>query len=141
MRAMIKEKSNARIVSFKFGEGANPLFRKHREALMEVGLNPDIIMKHNNPRHFYLIPLVNNLDDVLLGLNKNIEYFISLENTKQKTNLIYEYWTKRWLLPRLSKDLLEKLSNHTLVYPIEHGAQVSFPSDMEDNQSEFEFHD
>ena len=55
-----------------------------------------------------------------------------------KTNLIYKYWAKRWLLPRLNNNVLEKLSNHTLVYPIEHGAQIRFPKDMEDDQLELE---
>ena len=138
MSDLVKNKAGGRIVNFRFGEGANPNFRQHREALENLGFNSDLILKHNNPRQFYLVPLVKNLDDALLEIDSKIEYYISLENTKIKTNLIYKYWAKRWLLPRLNNNVLEKLSNHTLVYPIEHGAQIRFPKDMEDDQLELE---
>ena len=91
MSDLAKKKASGRIVNFRFGEGANPNFRQHREVLEDLGFNSNLILKHNNPRQFYLVQLVNNLDDVLLDIDSKIEYYISLENTKNKTNLIYKF--------------------------------------------------
>ena len=63
---LAKKKASGRIVNFRFGEGANPNFRQHREVLEDLGLNSNLILKHNNPRQFYLVQLVNNLEKIIL---------------------------------------------------------------------------
>ena len=84
MRALLEKKEQGRIVNFRFGEGANPNFRQHREAITEVGLDPDRVLEHKNKRQCYLVSFVNNLNDILLGIDENPEYIISLENDKEK---------------------------------------------------------
>ena len=53
------------------------------ESYYDVGLDPDRILEHKNRRQYYLVSFVNNLNDVLLGIDEEPDY-ISLENAKKK---------------------------------------------------------
>jgi hypothetical protein len=119
-----REKGRTRVNSI-FGEGANPLLRKLKEALEYLHLESDPILNHRNKRVVYGVSLAENFGDVLLGLANRPKYFIPQQQPKQRTKLIGDYWIKRWLLNRIAnQEILDKVAGHTISYPITHGARV-----------------
>ena len=99
--------------------------RKIREALDEVGLISDEILLHGNERVVYGVPLAKNYREILLGIDKRPSYIIPQANAKEKTELLADFWRKRWLASRINTPgILEKVASHTLTHPIRHGARV-----------------
>ena len=122
---LVGRKGEGRIVNSIFGEGANPLMRKLREGLEIIGFPSAEILNHGNKRILYSVPLAENFREVLLGIDQKPKYYISQTNSKIKTQLLVDYWTKRWLLNRTkNQKVLEEVEKHTLEYPITHGARV-----------------
>ncbi len=108
-----------------FGEGANPLLRKLKDALELLKLESNPILNHRNRRVVYGVTLAENFGEVLMGLTTKPKYIIPQTKPKIKTQLIGKYWIKRWLNNRIEREgLLEQVGNHTLSYPITHGARV-----------------
>ncbi|WP_431213845.1 Druantia anti-phage system protein DruA [Puia sp. P3] len=119
-----REKGRSRVNSI-FGEGANPLIRKLKDAFEYLKLDSGPILKHRNQRVVYGIALAENFGDILLGLAERPKYFVPQSNSEEKSRLLSNYWIKRWLSKRvLSDEILQKVSEHTLSYPISHGARV-----------------
>jgi len=133
MAMLIGRSKEARKVNSIFGEGVNPLMRKIREALGQLGLPADILLKHGNKRVVYGVSLARNFRDVLLGLADKARYYIPLSKERHRTELLADFWRQRWLLKRLEKPgLLQEVLKHTVVYPIRHGAQVELPKEPSD---------
>ena len=127
---LIGRAKEARKVNSIFGEGVNPLMRKIREALEQLGLPSDILLMHGNKRVVYGVSLARNFRDVLLGLSDTARYYIPLTRERYRTELLADFWRQRWLLKRLEKPgILDEVATHTVVYPIRHGAQVVLPND------------
>jgi hypothetical protein len=127
--ALLGRSNNGRKVNSIFGEGVNPLMRKMREALALIGLPTDLL-KHGNKRIVYGIPLARNFRAFLLGEEKRIQYIIPQTKAKLRTSQLASYWAKRWLARRIEDPaVLERVSAHSLAYPIRHGAQVQLPCD------------
>lgn len=119
-----RENGRTRVNSI-FGEGANPLLRKLKDALEYLHLESDPILNHRNKRVVYGVSLAENFGEVLLGLASRPKYLIPQSRPKEKTTLISKYWIKRWLVNRISnEEVLNKVGEHTLSYPITHGARV-----------------
>lgn len=119
-----RENGRTRVNSI-FGEGANPLLRKLKDAFEYLHLESNPILNHRNKRVVYGVALAENFGDVLLGLSNRPKYFIQQSQAKAKTHLIGSYWIKRWLANRISNpDVLEQVATHTVAYPITHGARV-----------------
>jgi hypothetical protein len=115
-----------RRVNSIFGEGVNPLMRKIREALDELGLPSDKVLNHGNPRVVYGVALARNFRDVLLGIENEPRYLMPLRAGSRGTESLAAYWRQRWLVPRISdRNILAGVAEHTLAYPITHGARVS----------------
>ncbi|MDQ3258450.1 MAG: DUF4338 domain-containing protein [Acidobacteriota bacterium] len=124
IKLLLSRKTN-RLVNSIFGEGVNPLMRKIREALDEIGLTSDEILWHGNTRVVYGVPLAKNYKEVLLGIDKRPSYIIPQKDAKRKTEALAAYWQKRWLASRINTpEILERVATHTLTYPIQHGARV-----------------
>lgn len=108
-----------------FGEGANPLLRKLKDAMELLELESNPILNHRNKRVVYGIALAENFGDVLMGLAQRPKYFIPQVKPKLRTELIGNYWIKRWLLNRIkSEEVLNQIAAHTVSYPVTHGARV-----------------
>ena len=123
--AVVGRENGRSKVNSIFGEGANPLIRKLKDALEFLGLESRPILNHRNKRVVYGISLAENFGEVLLGLAERPKYLISQLNPKFKTELIGKYWINRWLINRVKREeVLQKVSEHTLSYPITHGARV-----------------
>jgi hypothetical protein len=113
-----------------FGEGANPRMRKIRDGLTALGFPTEDLMMHGTPRIIYGVQLIENLTDYLLGIDERPKYFLKRDadskNEVQKN--IIKWWLKRWVIKRIHKeDVLDRISQHTMVHPIKHGARVVLP--------------
>jgi hypothetical protein len=120
-----------RKVNSIFGEGVNPLMRKLREGLSDVGLPADDLLMHGNPRVVYGIQIARNFREVLLGMDAKPKYFLPLAKTHQFTANLAAFWRRRWLVGRIQRPgILEEVEKHTLSYPVMHGARVQLQSDV-----------
>ena len=130
---LISRRKGGRRVNSIFGEGVNPLMRKIREALGTVGFSSDGMLLHGNRRVTYGISLARNFREILLGFEKRPSYLIPQSAPRRRTELIAEYWRRRWLSQRIRRpEVLSQLSQHTLAYPITHGAVVQLPASEEE---------
>lgn len=119
-----RENGRTRVNSI-FGEGANPLIRKLKDAMEYLGLESNPILNHRNKRVVYGISLAENFGDVLMGLAQRPKYFIPQAKPKLRTESIGQYWIKRWLLNRIrNEEVLNQVAAHTVAYPVTHGGRV-----------------
>lgn len=125
---MLAQSSQGRKVNSIFGEGVNPRFRKIRDGLQELGFPTDELLRHGDTRIIYMVPLVENVCDVLIGLSKKPRYLLPMERSSEATKQIVGYWVKRWLTPRVMNcDVIIDVAKHSLAYPVAHGAKVQIP--------------
>ncbi len=119
-----RENGRTRVNSI-FGEGANPLLRKLKDAMEILKLESNPILNHRNKRVVYGISLAENFGDILLGLALRPKYLVPQQRPKLMTDLIAKFWIKRWLLQRImNEQILDQVGMHTLSYPISHGGKV-----------------
>ena len=130
MGSLIGRSKDARKVNSIFGEGVNPLMRKIREGMELLGLPSEVLMNHGNKRVVYGVALARNFRDVLLGFKESAQYSVPLTRDKVRTEMLADFWRRRWLLNRLDKPgILDEVAMHTVIYPIKHGAQVKLSDD------------
>ncbi len=129
----LKAETNGQRVNYVFGEGANPKMRALREGLRQLGFDEKAHLRHGQEKCVYGVPLISNLQDYLLGRSGKPRYLFSRRKPQEASRAIVAWWAERWLIKRLEKPrILEEVRQHTLVYPIEHGARVNLPrSDVE----------
>jgi len=128
LEVVVAQGRRGREVNSIFGEGVNPKLRKVRSALDAVGLPSDALLQHGSPRIIYGLPLASNFREVLLGIAKRPQYLIPQTPPERGTRAVVDFWTTRWLLPRIKKaDVLDAVGAHTLAYPVTHGARVRVP--------------
>jgi hypothetical protein len=128
LETLLGRTGGGRKVNSIFGEGVNPLMRKLRDGLIEVGLPADALLRHGNARVVYGVALASNFREVLLGLTTKPRYLLPLSNAAKQTKKLADYWRRRWLIGRIGRPgILEGVATHSLVYPIEHGARVILP--------------
>ena len=73
--------------------------------------------------------LVAKAPEVLLGRHQVPNYLFALDQPREATKAIVQWWAERWLQKRLARsDVLAKIKEHTLVHPIRHGARVVLPT-------------
>lgn len=132
-------KKGGRRVNSIFGEGVNPLMRKIRESLEQVGLDSTKLLQHGNQRVTYGIQLAKNFREILLGIHQHPHYLLPHTNSKSQSKKISDYWRRRWLSPRIKKmEILDEVAKHTLIFPMRHGATVPLIADIEDKAFFFE---
>lgn len=102
-----------RNVNSIFGEGFSPKLRKVRAGLTNLGFDPSVMLKHNQPRLIYAIDLCNVSRQFLLGETGELpEYIRNPTNTGAATEKIAQYWVNRWLSKRIRReDVQERLQN------------------------------
>lgn len=127
--ALLGRLDHGRKVNSIFGEGVNPLMRKMREAMSEVGLPSELLLKHGNRRIVYGIALAENFREVLTGLASRPRYLLPPKQAEALTRSLADFWRSRWLSMRIQRDgILNDVSQHTLSFPIRHGAVVELPA-------------
>ncbi len=133
MGLLLAQGQNGLRVNSIFGEGVNPLMRKLRLALDTVRLLSDDILRHGNQRIVYGVPLATNFREILCGVTRKPEYILPQSRPRATTEALSSYWQTRWLSNRiLNRDVLDRINKHTLVFPIQHGAQVPLPTLQEE---------
>jgi hypothetical protein len=107
--------------------------RKIREGLSPLGLPADVLLRHGNKRVVYGVALARNFRDFLLDLSDSPQYVVPQTHVRHRTELVADFWRRRWVLKRLSKPgILEEIARHTYTYPIRHGAKVPLPIEPEE---------
>lgn len=119
----------ARVVNSIFGEGVNPRLRKIRDVLDAVGLSGDHILHHGDKRIVYGVPLASNFKEMLLGVEHEPQPILPGDYPVSTTQSMADFWLRRWLAPRVTNPVaVEQVAQHTLIYPVTHGARVALPS-------------
>jgi hypothetical protein len=122
---LLGRQAEGRRVNSIFGEGVNPLLRKMREALELLKLSSDRVLNHGNPRVVYGVALGRNFREVLLGFEDKPDYLLPVGDPRRSTDQLAAYWRRRWLAHRATQaEILESVKQHTLAYPVTHGARV-----------------
>jgi hypothetical protein len=50
----------------------------------------------------------------------------------EQTEKLADFWRRRWLMGRIQRvGILDQVAQHTLSYPVTHGARVVLPRDVE----------
>lgn len=110
-----------------FGEGVNPRMRKVRSGLDVLGWPGDALLKHGRQRIVYGCPLVSNLADFAIGIDRDPDYLLDPSIQDDATRLT-DWWFERWAAKRASQaSVLESVASHTLIHPRSHGAIVPTP--------------
>ncbi len=139
IESIVQAKDGGRQIRHIFGEGISPRLRKVRQGMEQVGLPPDLLLRHGSPRIVYGVALAEQFREVLLGQRRNkARYFLPFEHAAGVTAQIADCWIDRWLSHRIESDeVLDEVCRHTLVYPITHGARVELPAMEEGTLSLF----
>jgi len=125
-----------------FGEGVNPLMRKIRQGLGNLGIDASEVLRHKSSRILYGVALANNFRDVLIGRGIRAKYKIPQSRPMQESRKIIKYWLERWLDARIfNDDVLESVSRNEFVHPIEHGARPKHYMIKNDSQENLDLWD
>jgi len=126
-KLLLISNSGFRKVNNVFGEGANPNLRALRDGLVYLGFS-EALMIHGLKKSVYGVPLIDDLREYLLGICKRPKYYFPLQSTGRTNDGIAKWWYERWVVARCERaDIVEKLSRHSLIRPITHGARVLLP--------------
>ena len=107
--------------------------REIRDALARLGVDSEALLTHGMDKLIYAVPLIDNLRDYLLGLDRSPRWLFNRRNVKASSSAISNWWMKRWLVKRIERDdVLSEVAKHDLVRPIRHGARVQLPDLDED---------
>ncbi len=108
----ILKNENFKNVNSIFGEGPSPKLRKINQAMSSLGFNPDHLMRHNQERIIYAIPLCEEFNEYLQNRKCNLpDYIIHPDKYIKGTFFITNFWKQRWLTMRLRPDVLQKVQN------------------------------
>jgi len=111
-----------------FGEGTSPKLRALRDGINLLGFPSEQLLHHGLPRAVYCVPLVSNLCDYLLGFSKHPKYHLKTKNKLDVEESISKWWFERWVERRIRREeILERIKQHNLIHPIQHGARVKMP--------------
>jgi hypothetical protein len=136
---LVQQSRTGQRVNSIFGEGVSPKLRKIRDGLDRLKLPTDALLMHGRHRIVYGVPLIRNLREYLLGMDREPDYFFDLSDPQAGTRAVVSWWMERWLVGRLQNDdALQKVASHSLVRPIRHGARVTLPKDDPNQTSLFE---
>jgi Druantia protein DruA len=129
LKILLAQSKGGQRVNSIFGEGVNPRLRKIRDGLNELGLPADELLNHGAPRLVYGLPLVRNLQEYLLGMERRPRFLVDQRRGRRVTEEIIDWWRQRWV-GRVERDeVLERMAAERLVHPVRHGARVRLPRD------------
>jgi hypothetical protein len=137
--SLVQQSLTGQRVNSIFGEGVSPKLRKIRDGLDRLKLPTDALLMHGRHRIVYGVPLIRNLREYLLGMDREPDYLFDLSDPKAGTRAVVSWWMERWLVARLQSDnALRKVASHSLVRPIRHGARVVLPPEDPNQTSLFD---
>ena len=103
VQAALKELRQFQGVNSIFGEGFSPKFRKMRDGMEVLGFNATVLMRHDQQRRMYAVPMWPEADSFLRGEQaKAPNYLRRPGQFRDATARIAEFWRQRWLAGRLN---------------------------------------
>lgn len=125
VQAALEERHQFRGVNSIFGEGFSPKFRKMRNGMMALGFNPTVLMRHDQQRRMYAVPVWPTASTFLRGEPCRLpDYVRKPGRFRGATERIAAFWRSRWLSSRLnhipSLDALRESARWTLGEKIDH---------------------
>lgn len=90
----------------RFGQGPNWKMRLIRHGIQQLGIDYEKYGKHGVKRGFYAAPLAKNFKEFLRGENKRPIFY------KQSTEMLFEFFKTRYLLPRSLRNREWKSFDH-----------------------------
>jgi hypothetical protein len=124
---LIALSGNMTRVNSLFGEGVSPRLRKVRLGLAALGWPSNELLKHGRYRLVYGAPLVRNLTEFALGVDRDPEYLMDTSLADDQERMA-QWWYSRWALPRMNRDeVMDEVRRHRTTRPISHGARVTLP--------------
>ena len=134
LSTLVSQTDRGQRVNSIFGEGVSPKLRKVRDGVEALGLPADVLLRHGRRRVIYCVPLISNVLEFMIGIDRRPKYLIPPTDPEKSTAAIAQWWKERWYRQRAVKDeVLQQVEQHTLVYPITHGARVRLPTSTEDS--------
>jgi hypothetical protein len=89
-------------VNSVFGEGTSPKLRKLKQGMRLIGFNPDRMLRHQQRRLIYAVPLAEQSREWLLERTTDLPSYLSNPAAyPDATEKIAEFWRARWLAGRL----------------------------------------
>lgn len=113
VQAALEEKHQYKSVNSIFGEGFSPKFRKMRDGMDTLGFNSTVLMRHDQPRRMYAVPMWQGADAFLRGEPNDVpSYVADPSKFRDCTQKIVDFWRVRWLASRLNhKPAIDSLRN------------------------------
>jgi hypothetical protein len=90
-----------------FGNGVNYKIRSIATGLSHIGLKK--VLKHENPRLVYAVPLAENCREYLSGVDDELRFvYDDVENPSEETEGVVRFWQERWFTMRAKKPRILK---------------------------------
>ena len=103
VQAALEELRQFKGVNSIFGEGFSPKFRKLRDGMESLGFNATVLMRHDQQRRMYAVPMWPEADAFLRGEPAKVpDYLRKPSRFRDATARIAEFWRSRWLASRLN---------------------------------------
>ena len=103
VQAALEELRQFKGVNSIFGEGFSPKFRKLRDGMESLGFNATVLMRHDQQRRMYAVPMWPEADAFLRGEPAKVpDYLRKPSRFPDATARIAEFWRSRWLASRLN---------------------------------------
>ncbi len=89
-------------VNSVFGEGTSPKLRKMKQGMRLIGFNPDRMLRHQQQRLIYAVPLSERSREWLMERRSDLPgYLDDPAAYPDATGAIADFWRRRWLAGRL----------------------------------------
>lgn len=100
--ALVSSSRAFKDVNSVFGEGTSPKLRKMKQGMRLIGFNPDRLLRHQQQRLIYAVPLSEQSGDWLMERRTDLPGYLSEPSAyPHATEAIAEFWRRRWLAARL----------------------------------------
>jgi Druantia protein DruA len=103
VETVVMKHAGFREVNSIFGEGPSPRLRKLRTGLKLLGFDPENLLRHNQHRLIFGVPLAENALAFIRGEDAKLpDYLKRPGRYRNATERIAAFWTRRWLASRLN---------------------------------------
>jgi hypothetical protein len=103
VQAALEELRQFKSVNSIFGEGFSPKFRKLRDGMESLGFNATVLMRHDQQRRMYAVPMWPEADAFLRGEPAKLpDHLRTPGRFRDATARIADFWRLRWLASRLN---------------------------------------
>jgi hypothetical protein len=114
VETVVTSHAGFREVNSIFGEGPSPRLRKMRTGLKLLGFDPENLLRHNQHRLIYGVPLAENALGFLQGERGKLPDYVKRPHRyRDATERIAAFWTRRWLASRLNHPPAVEILAHT----------------------------